>query len=112
MEVAMGLNPAILLPALLAVYVPTCIPKAVVPTAQPGTAQIDELWVNPTDLADRDLFYGEWGPERAPDPDATYTFVEHKQGGVNPGMTVRDPLGHAWRVKQPPTDGRGAEGPV
>jgi hypothetical protein len=100
------------LAAVLAFYVPTCMPKGVLPTAQPGAARIAELWANPTNLADRDLFYGEWGLERAPDPDATYTFIEHKQGGVNPGMTVRDPLGREWRVKQPPTDGRGAEGPV
>jgi hypothetical protein len=71
-----------------------------------------ELWQPPDDPDTRDLFYGPWGPERAPDPEATYTFVETKRGGVNPGTTVRDPAGREWRVKQPPTDGRGAEGPI
>jgi hypothetical protein len=64
------------------------------------------------DLADRDLMYGPWGPERSPDPSATYTFVETKKGGVNPEMTVRDPLGREWKIKQAPMDGRNAEGPV
>jgi hypothetical protein len=102
----------LVLPAVLAMYVPTCIPKTVVPTAAPGAVPMTELWQAPEDLAERDVFHGPWGPERAPDPRATYTFVEPKRGGVNPGMTVRDSLGREWRVKQPPLDGRAAEGPV
>ena len=73
---------------------------------------VDELWVEPQDLALRDLFNGPWGAAHAPDPDAQYRFVAPKKGGVNPGMTVRDPLGREWRVKQPPTTGRNAEGPI
>jgi hypothetical protein len=99
-------------PTVFAMYIPTCVPRAVLPSVPPGEARISELWRQPEDLATRDLFYGPWGPERAPDPEATYTFIELKQGGVNPGMTVRDPGGREWKVKQPPTDGRGAEGPV
>jgi hypothetical protein len=102
----------IVIPAVLAVYVPTCVPRAVTPTAAPAQARLAELWQDPADVAERDLFYGPWGPERAPDPAATYEFIEYKQGGVNPGMTVRDPAGREWKVKQPPRDGRGAEGPV
>jgi hypothetical protein len=100
------------LPSLLAVYVPTCVPKAVLPTVPPDQVSVSELWEVPLDIAERDLFYGPWGAERTPDPTATYDFVEHKQGGVNPGMTVRDREGREWKVKQPPLDGRGAEGPV
>lgn len=99
-------------PAVLALHVPTCVPPAVLPTVPPGHTRIAELWQQPDDLAARNLFYGPWGPERAPDPQATYTFVEPKRGGINPGMTVLDPAGREWRVKQPPTDGRGAEGPI
>lgn len=99
-------------PLALAMYVPTCVPPAVRPTAAPGQANLSELWTAPTDLASQDLFYGPWGPERAPDPDATYTFLREKEGGVNPGMVVRDPAGRLWRVKQPALDGRRAEGPI
>ena len=72
----------------------------------------EELWVEPTDLATRDLFNGPWGAAHAPDPHAQYTFIAPKKGGINPGMTVRDPRGREWKVKQPPNTGRNAEGPV
>ena len=98
--------------SLLAMYVPTCIPRAVLPTVSPEQARVEELWQPPADLEARDLLYGPWGPERAPDPDATYRLVETKRGGVNPGMTVRDAEGRRWKVKQPAMDGRIAEGPI
>jgi hypothetical protein len=102
----------LMFPPLFAMYVPTCVPRAVSPTAAPGEARLEELWQQPEDLEAQDLLYGPWGFERAPDPDATYRFVEMKQGGVNPGMTVRDPGGRRWKVKQPAMDGRVAEGPI
>ena len=102
----------LMVPPLFAMYVPTCVPRAVSPTAAPGEARLEELWQQPADLEAQDLLYGPWGLERAPDPDATYRFVEMKQGGVNPGMTVRDPGGRRWKVKQPAMDGRVAEGPI
>ena len=97
---------------VLAMYMPTCVPPAVLPTVPGGQAPIAELWEEPADTSGQDLFYGPWGPERAPDPEATYTFIETKQGGVNPGMTVRDPAGRKWKVKQPALAGRRAEGPI
>src|SRR5688500_2627069 len=97
---------------LLAIYVPTCVPRAVLPTVPPEQASLEELWQPPTDLPAQDLRYGPWGPERAPDPEGTYTFIETKRGGVNPGMTVRDADGRRWKVKQPAVDGRQAEGPI
>jgi hypothetical protein len=57
-------------------------------------------------------YYGTWGPERAPAPQATYTFVAKKQHGTNPGVTVTDSRGREWHVKQPPHNHQGAEGPV
>jgi hypothetical protein len=71
-----------------------------------------EFWKRPTDVAERDLFLGSWGAEDAPDPDATYTFVERKQEGTNPGVTVKDASGREWHIKQPPHNDQGAEGPV
>jgi hypothetical protein len=100
------------LPPLLAMYVPTCVPRAVSPSVPPAQVQIEELWQQRDNLQSQDLLYGPWGVERAPDPEATYRFVEMKRGGVNPGMTVRDPAGRVWKVKQPAMDGRIAEGPI
>jgi hypothetical protein len=73
---------------------------------------MEELWQAPTDIGERDLFFGPWGPEYAPPAAASYTFVKPKTGGVNPGMTVNDPDGRSWQVKQPPLDDQGDEGPI
>ena len=112
---------ALALSLVLALYYPSCTAK-VKPTMPPWDAQLAELWQSPQGvgaqapaqgpIATRDLFYGPWGPERAPDPNAVYTFVERKQHGTNPGITVRDPQGREWHVKQPPHTEQGAEGPI
>jgi hypothetical protein len=98
-------------PAVLAMYLPFCATE-VRPTLHPPDTPAASLWEEPTDLPDRDLFHGQWGPERAPDPSAQYTFVERKHSGVNPGVTVRDPDGRQWSVKQAPDGGAAGEGPV
>ena len=48
---------------VLAMYVPTCVPPAVLPTVAPGEARIAELWERPADVGTQDLFYGPWGPD-------------------------------------------------
>jgi len=103
--------PAYVFPLLIALYYPFCTAK-VQPTMPPPEAPLAELWQHPDDLASRDLMYGPWGSERAPDPSAIYTFVERKQEGTNPGVTVEDPDGREWHVKQPPHNDQGAEGPI
>jgi hypothetical protein len=75
---------------------------------EPGAS----MWERPTDLAARDLRYGPWGVEHAPAPQDTYTFVEVKHTGVNPGMTVIDSKGREWSVKQASPGGLDNEGPV
>jgi len=70
------------------------------------------LWVEPGDIAARDLFHGPWGSERAPDPAAVYTLLERKHTGVNLGMTVADAKGREWSVKQPFPGGLDSEAPV
>jgi hypothetical protein len=97
-------------PALMAIYLPFCA-TAIRPTVHPPDAPPASLWVAPSDLENRDLFNGPWGAERAPDPGARYTLVHLKHSGVNPGMTVRDPLGREWSVKQTGAD-MPDEGPV
>ncbi len=92
-----------------------CLLALVAAVSVAGTntaAPVPTLWQQPVDLASRDLFHGEWGADLAPDPNAIYTFVRPKHGGVNPGMVVRDDRGRLWHVKQPPHNSQGAEGPV
>jgi hypothetical protein len=103
---------AALTAALVAVTLTSCV-RVKAPTSQPSAPVPGaRLWVQPSSLATRDLYYGPWGRERAPDPKATYTFVEFKHTGVNPGMTVRDPQGREWSVKQAYPGGMDFEGPV
>src|SRR5262245_19145741 len=101
-------------PLVFAAYIPMCTPK-VTPTAGPSQAPTAALWERPDDLATRNLYVGPWGASHAPDPKATYTFVRPKNGGLNPGLVVRDPAWREWHVKQAPraarTD-RGDEGPA
>jgi len=80
-------------------------------TASQAATPLSAWWVQPTDVASSDLFYGPWGARYAPDPHAEYTFVRPKSGGFNPGMVVRDPQGREWHVKLP-SEHHGDEGPV
>jgi hypothetical protein len=98
-------------PALFAVYMPSCHTPVVQPTSPGAGVHMSELWERPGNVADRDLYYGRWGREHAPDPSAVYTFVRPKTTGTNPGMTVRDAEGRQWHVKQGDRT-RGAEGPA
>jgi hypothetical protein len=97
-------------PTLIAMYLPFCAGE-IRPTVLPPDAPRASLWVEPADLERRDLFNGPWGPERAPDPGVRYRLVQHKHSGINPGLTVRDPLGREWSVKQAGAD-IPDEGPV
>ena len=91
----------------------SCVPRPKPPALPSGPpAAGATLWREPTDMSTRDLYHGAWGPRRAPDPNAVYTFVERKHSGVNPGLTVVDPQGREWSVKQPFPGGAEDEGPV
>jgi hypothetical protein len=85
----------------MAVGLSACAP-AIRPTMTPSAAapHMAEFWEDPTDLEARDLLHGLWGVERAPDPNVTYTFLRKKKQGNNPGVTVTDPQGREWHVKQ------------
>jgi hypothetical protein len=84
------------------------VPKAQTTPAPPAAS----LWTEPTNLASRDVFYGPWGADKAPDPNGVYTLVERKHTGVNLGMTVKDDKGREWSVKQPYPGGLDSEAPV
>lgn len=75
------------------------------PQAQPQqlqvpSAEIAELWQEPADLLERDLFSGPGGPALAPPRmDGTFEFLAFKTTGTNPGYDVRDGSGRVWSVK-------------
>ena len=68
------------------------------PIEQPAEIPIAQLWQEPADIETRDLFHGPGGPELIP-PAETFTFVERKTTGTNPGYDVRDAQGRLWSVK-------------
>ncbi len=107
------LKPTILalMPVVFAIYIPTCA-QPVKPTVAPKDVHMSELWEEPTDLASRNLYEGPFGARMAPDPNAVYTWIGTKDHGTNPGVTVKDPDGREWHVKQPPHNDEGAEGPI
>jgi len=57
------------------------------------------LWRDPGDAAQLDLIYGAGGKEHAPDPNATYTFLEEDMKGTSPKFDVKDNQGAHWKVK-------------
>jgi hypothetical protein len=69
-------------------------------TLHAAAADITELWQEPARLEQYDLSVGPWGRENAPDTSVTYTFVEPKQSGTSPGLTVDDPRGRRWHIKE------------
>jgi len=63
-----------------------------------------ELWEAPDEVA-RATSRGDRGA-RSTHPGPTFTFDHMKTKGVSPGMTVRDPEGREWSVKQEPDEGK------
>src|SRR5262245_19723057 len=67
---------------------------------QTPDAAIAELWQEPADLLQRDLFAGPGGAELAPpQTGGAFQFVAFKTSGTNPGYDVRDASGRMWSVK-------------
>ena len=69
-------------------------------------SHLGQFWDEPRDVGSRDTFDGPWGRKYAPAATALYTFLHGKVQGASPGMTVTDPEGRKWSIKQ------SAEGPV
>jgi hypothetical protein len=63
----------------------------------PGSSEA-ELWQEPHDLPERDLFHGAGGSEGVP-PGTTFAFVEADTSGYSAGYDVRDANGNLWSVK-------------
>lgn len=62
-------------------------------------AKLSELWEDPKDLEQRDLFYGPGGKENYPDTSNKFTVKQVKQTGTQPGYDVIDSKGQEWSVK-------------
>ena len=82
------------------------LPLAPPPAKAPTPDEMARFWVEPTDLAERDLFAGPWGLELAPDPAASYRFKGKKKQGLmgsfSPGYDVVGPGKIQWSAKQGP----------
>ena len=76
-----------------------CSPNAR-PTVEPKT--LAQFWENPTDLEQRDLFFGPGGSKKAPDPNDLYAFADEKDVGTQPGYDVKDSKGREWSAKLGP----------
>jgi hypothetical protein len=57
------------------------------------------LWVEPTDIESRDLFYGPGGREGAPNPAGKFKFVRRSTSGTSEKIIVEDDKGRGWTVK-------------
>ena len=78
----------------------TCSPAPKSTATAPLTAdELAQLWVQPSDLASRDLLNGPGGKDSAPDPNATYRVTGLDITGYSAGYDVVDPAGRAWRIK-------------
>lgn len=62
--------------------------------------EISQLWQEPRNLMERDLYYGPGGKALAPpQTGGTFQFVAHKTTGTNPGYDVTDAAGKPLSVK-------------
>jgi hypothetical protein len=70
------------------------------PTLDPQV--MGELWQEPADLEQRDLFHGAGGSRRHPDPSQAFQFLSAKTTGTQPGYDVKDSRGREWSIKMGP----------
>jgi hypothetical protein len=61
-----------------------------------------QLWAEPAELSERDIYNGPGGEELRPVPGQTFTFIAKDTTGWSPGWDVRDIPGMKWDVKQGP----------
>jgi hypothetical protein len=77
-----------------------CVAPKLPPAAKGTTAPpIHELWQEPHDIRQRNLFDGVGGADLAPNLDARFEFVEEDRTGASPGYSVRDDNGTEWDIK-------------
>jgi len=57
------------------------------------------MWEEPSDIENRDLFYGPGGAEGAPDANGKFTFEARSTKGTSEKIDVVDDKGRKWKVK-------------
>jgi len=71
--------------------------------AEPPPAQeMRELWVEPADLATRDLYEGPGGAAQRPKPGAVFRFISKDTKWYSWGWKVKDAAGVEWSAKYGP----------
>lgn len=60
---------------------------------------MSELWEEPTDLEQRDLYWGVGGPEHFPDTTQKFKVKQVKQTGTQPGYDLVDSKNQEWSAK-------------
>jgi hypothetical protein len=65
-------------------------------------AQLAELWVEPVDIASRDLFHGPGGAALAPPAGGRFQFLSKDTKGFSWGWEVKDASGMTWSTKYGP----------
>jgi hypothetical protein len=77
-----------------------CAPVVRSTADRPLTAQeLAQLWVEPRDIATRDLLYGTGGPDLQPADGATFRFDSLDTTGFSRGYDVEDEQNREWSVK-------------
>jgi hypothetical protein len=72
------------------------------PSRSDGSTELAQLWAEPRDLEQRDLYYGIGGADLAPPHEAIFAYHGEKEGlttAFSPGLDVEDPRGVVWSVK-------------
>lgn len=78
----------------------TCNPPIRSSLPRPPTAtELRQLWIEPRDLARRDLLYGVGGKKLAPAAGQTFKLKAKDVSGYSPGYDVVAPDGTEWNVK-------------
>lgn len=86
---------------LLCVSAGGCAPALMRSTAsEPLTGdQIAQLWIEPEDIAARNLFWGSGGPATAPMTSVRYRVTAHDHSGYSRGYEVKGSDGREWKIK-------------
>jgi hypothetical protein len=67
--------------------------------APPTPAELDELWVQPDDIATRDLYNGPGGKDGAPVINGKLRIKSFDPSGNSVGYNVYDAENHEWKIK-------------
>jgi hypothetical protein len=67
--------------------------------AQPASASLDELWIDPAEALRHDGLHGPGGLDSVPPRDGTFEVMELDVTGFSRGYSVVDTRGRRWDVK-------------